>query len=156
MRDTPLYDVKEKPQLELCAPLEIWVLMANYCTRCRGIFKGLLHDGDRLIFLKTSAPRTLMTTYQRNLIQPDPSRRTVPSRSFCCLLTKLEAFTPVLVVHVALLTCRGQILKYSTVSWNIFNYLIFIANYFTPLFLLKKEISHRTLFLEAANSKYFH
>ncbi len=63
-----LYDVKEKPQLELCAPLEIRILMANYCTRCRWIFKGLSRMGSRPIFLETSAPHSLMITHRINLL----------------------------------------------------------------------------------------
>jgi hypothetical protein len=36
---------KLKPQTEPCAPLGIRILIANNCTRWRGIFKGLSQDG---------------------------------------------------------------------------------------------------------------
>jgi hypothetical protein len=41
---------------------------------------GLSHEGDGLIFLKTSAPHSLMTTNQMKL--PDTSRWTVPLTDF--------------------------------------------------------------------------
>jgi hypothetical protein len=34
--------------------------IANSCTRWRGIFQGLSKDGDGQIFLKTSAPLSLI------------------------------------------------------------------------------------------------
>ncbi len=54
-----LYAIKPKAQPELCAPLAIRLLIVNYCTRCRGIFKGLSRVGERQIFLKTSTPLAL-------------------------------------------------------------------------------------------------
>jgi hypothetical protein len=36
--------------------------------RWRGIFKGLSQDGDRWIFLKTSAPLCLIKAFQINII----------------------------------------------------------------------------------------
>ncbi len=45
-----LYNVKEKPQLELCATLEIRILITYYCTSCRRIFKGLSQDVGRTDF----------------------------------------------------------------------------------------------------------
>ncbi len=47
-----LYNVKQKGQLKLCAPLEIRVLIANYCGRWRRIFKGLSQDGGPADFSK--------------------------------------------------------------------------------------------------------
>jgi hypothetical protein len=50
--------------------------------------------GNGPIFLKTSAPYSLMTTYRRNLeetyFQPDPSHWTVPLRKNLLLLQELE------------------------------------------------------------------
>jgi hypothetical protein len=52
----------------LTAQLAIRCLIANYCTRWRCNFRGLSQDEGRRIFLKASAPLSLMTTYQMSLI----------------------------------------------------------------------------------------
>ncbi len=49
------------------AALPIRILIANSCTRCCWIFKGLLHRlGDGRTFLKISAPHS--TTYRMRLL----------------------------------------------------------------------------------------
>jgi hypothetical protein len=40
--------------------------------------------GDGRIFMKTSAPLSLMTIYQMTYFQPDPSRWAVPSKEIGC------------------------------------------------------------------------
>jgi hypothetical protein len=47
-----LYDWKPKAQSKLCVPLAFKFLMANYCTRWYGIFKGLSQDGGCAEFSK--------------------------------------------------------------------------------------------------------
>jgi len=42
-----LDDVKQNPQLKLCAPLKIVFRIANYCTRWPCNFKGLSQDGGQ-------------------------------------------------------------------------------------------------------------
>ncbi len=48
--------------------LEIRFRLANSCTRRRGSFKGLSQDGGWRIFLKTSAPLSLIKAFRVNLI----------------------------------------------------------------------------------------
>ncbi len=61
-----LYDVKQKAQLELCAPLAIRFLIANYCIRWRGIFKVLSQAEEGADFF--SAPLSLINTFQMSLV----------------------------------------------------------------------------------------
>ncbi len=42
-----VHDVKQKARLELCVPLAVTILLANYCTRWHCNFKGLSQDGGR-------------------------------------------------------------------------------------------------------------
>ncbi len=56
---------KTKPQLELCAPLEIRILIGNYCTRWHCNFKGLAQDQrNGRNWLKIFAPLSLIKIYQ--------------------------------------------------------------------------------------------
>jgi hypothetical protein len=52
-----------KLPLIVCVPLGICFQIANSCPRWRCNFEGLSQHGDRRIFLKISAPHSLMTTY---------------------------------------------------------------------------------------------
>ncbi len=61
------YVVNKRQQTELWALLVFRILIANSCTRRRGIFKGLSQDGWWENFLKTSVPLSLIMTYQINL-----------------------------------------------------------------------------------------
>jgi hypothetical protein len=58
-----LYDVKQKPQLELCASMAVRFLIANDCTRCPCNFKGLSQDGRRAKF----AENILSSPYNADL-----------------------------------------------------------------------------------------
>jgi hypothetical protein len=53
-----LYNVKKKPQLELCAFGNYRILIANYCTRWGCNFKGLSQDGESLLKISASLPFT--------------------------------------------------------------------------------------------------
>jgi hypothetical protein len=53
--------------MNFMAMLGIRILITNSCTRWHGIFKGSHRMGDGPIFLKTSAPLSLMKTYRMNL-----------------------------------------------------------------------------------------
>jgi hypothetical protein len=78
-----LCDIKPKAQSQPCALTAQWeirCLIANYCARWRCNFKGLSQDGGwKDFFLKTSAPLSLMTTYQMSLIS---ARSTPPDSTF--------------------------------------------------------------------------
>jgi hypothetical protein len=65
-----LYAIKPNVQSELCAALAIRLLIVNYRSRWRGIFKGLsqMSMRERWIFLKTSAPLALEDIYWMSLI----------------------------------------------------------------------------------------
>jgi hypothetical protein len=71
--------IKKRPQTELCAPMGISILLANSCTRWRGIFKGLSHDGGPTDFSE-NLRALLFNDYpiEWTYVQSDPSRTTLP------------------------------------------------------------------------------
>jgi hypothetical protein len=62
-----LYDVKEKPQLELCAPSEIRILTANYCTRGAEPLKGSHRLGTGGFSKNLSMPLFIINGHRINL-----------------------------------------------------------------------------------------
>jgi hypothetical protein len=62
------YVVNKRLLTELYAPLAIRILIANSCTRWRGIFKSSQRTGDSRIFPKISSTLSLINTYQMNLV----------------------------------------------------------------------------------------
>jgi hypothetical protein len=59
-----LYDVKQKAQLELCAPLAIRFPIANYCTRWHFGFEGLAQYGGRVKFSENIRATPFNNNYQ--------------------------------------------------------------------------------------------
>jgi hypothetical protein len=53
--------------MNFLAALTIRILIANSCTRWRGIFKGSIMTGDGRIFLKIFPPLSLINNHQMNL-----------------------------------------------------------------------------------------